>query len=401
MKRQGLIAVLVSGSLWVLAAHAQTTITNVSQFSSAFDQPGLMYPLVSPCEPATFQPIDTWILDFTALTNAVGAITNYPGQVGGFTSWPLRLIQAADTGEVVLKFAGTADVELLRIPASANFVPFQGYKAALWSFCVLWWDPAYSGDLIRQCFPYMDPPNHEALIADGLTFLDPPRVVMDVWAVSAADEGLYSTNEAMAAPEAESNRCGGMMLMGMMLMAADPCAIVHDSDPFFVTNIKPNVDGNMVIEWQSCSGYRYEVQAAPALSTEQTMPAFEWSTLATVCGDDGTTSYTDEDSWLFDQRFYRVRRLASTPPTISCPADVAVECGHSQRNLRYRCDGDVHRRRLGRLSADHHPYLGSHGWPGRFLHLRPDHRRRGHDGSNHQRGSEGRQLGRQSSLSAD
>ena len=117
MKRRSrlIFSLVFAAGLWTSGtAQAQDTITNAAQFTAVFDQPGLSYPLVYPSEPTTFQPMDTWLLDFTALTNAIGAVTNYPGQTqNGVTVWPLRLIQAADTGEVVLKYAGTNEVELL------------------------------------------------------------------------------------------------------------------------------------------------------------------------------------------------------------------------------------------------------------------------------------------------
>ena len=60
-------------------AQAQDPITNTSQFSAVFDQPGLSYPLALPFE-GTFQPVDTWFVDFSTLTNAVAAMATKHAQ---------------------------------------------------------------------------------------------------------------------------------------------------------------------------------------------------------------------------------------------------------------------------------------------------------------------------------
>ena len=291
MKRRNrlIFSLVFAAGLWTSGtAQAQDTITNAAQFTAVFDEPGLSYPLVYPSEPTTFQPIDTWFLDFTALTNAIGAIMNYPGQTqNGVTVWPLRLIQTADTGEVVLKYAGTNEVELLQLAAPTGYAPFHTYDAMLPSFCLL------------SCA--MNPTNYDALIADGYTFLDPPRVVMDVWAISAADEDAYFSYEGSAG-------WGGFTAMSgnasPMFIDGDPCSITNDAQPFSIVDIYQDTNLYTTITWESCTNFTYTVLSADELTFE-TM----WVERATVPGEANTTSWTDTTTTNVPARFYKVERM--------------------------------------------------------------------------------------------
>ena len=290
MKRRGVwfAHVVLATSLWTLAtAQAQDTITNTSQFSTVFDQPGLSFPLASPFE-GTFQPMDTWFVDFSALTNAIGAVTNYPGQTqNGVTVWPLRLIQAADTGEVVLKYAGTNEAELLRLAAPTGYAPFQTYDAMLPSFCIL------------SCA--MNPTNYDALIADGYTFLAPPRVVIDAWVVSTADEDAYLSYESSAGWGEFTAMSGDA---SPMFLDGDPCSITNDAQPFSIVGIYQDTNLYTTITWESCTNFTYTVLSADELSFDTA-----WAERAMVPGEANTTSWTDTTTTNVAVRFYKVERM--------------------------------------------------------------------------------------------
>jgi len=178
MRKRSLVVFSFTFAAWLSiagTAQAQDTITNAAQFTAVFDEPGLSYPLASPFD-GNLQPIDTWFVDFSAITNAFAAITNYDWEIHrGVIVYPLRLIQFADTGEVVVK-PGTNDVELLRLAAPTGYVPYATYAETLGTWA-LFFGQGYT--------------SYDDLVAAGDTFLDPPRVVMDVWVVSAADEAAY------------------------------------------------------------------------------------------------------------------------------------------------------------------------------------------------------------------
>ncbi|MGA2138024.1 MAG: hypothetical protein ABSH14_04100 [Verrucomicrobiia bacterium] len=290
-KRSRLVFSLIFAAWLSIAgtAQAQDTITDATQFTAVFDQPGLSYPSASPFE-GTFQPMDTWFLDFTALTNAIGAVTNYTGQTqNGVTVWPLRLIQAADTGEVVLKYAGTDEVELLRLAAPTGYAPFQTYDAMLPSFCTL------------SCA--MNPTNYDGLIADGYTFLDPPRVVIDGWAVSAADEDAYFSYS-------EPQGTGRFTLMSEdddPFGDIDPCNITNIFQPFSFTSIQQDTSRNTILAWQACTNFIYGVFSTDELSTNTF-----WTWRAYLFGQPNSLTWTDTTTSATNvvNRFYRaVRKL--------------------------------------------------------------------------------------------
>jgi len=282
-------SLVFAAGLWTFGtAQAQDTITDAAQFTAVFDQPGLSYPSASPFE-GTFQPIDTWFVDFSALTNAIGAVTNYPGQTqNGVTAWPLRLIQGADTGEVVSKYAGTDEVELLRLAAPTGYAPFQTYDALLPSFCIL------------SCV--MNPTNYDGLIADGYTFLDPPRVVIDLWVVSAADEDAYFSYS-------EPQGTGRFMLMseeeGDDLGDIDPCNITNIFQPFSFTSIQQDTNRNTILAWQACTNFIYGVFSTDELSTNTF-----WTWRAYLFGQPNSLTWTDTTTTATNivNRFYRAAR---------------------------------------------------------------------------------------------
>src|SRR5271155_5549789 len=92
-----------------LQARAQDSITNMGGFAAIIDNPGYLFPQELPYETAgmIFWPQDVWFFD-PSLTNALAAVTNYPAQTqNGVNAWPLRLVQAADTGTITLQYVGT------------------------------------------------------------------------------------------------------------------------------------------------------------------------------------------------------------------------------------------------------------------------------------------------------
>lgn len=297
MKTRGSIVLCLTLTAWLGAfgvARGQDPITNIGQITSAFEQTGLDYPLAMPYEPNWFQPMDTWFLDLAALPEAVAAITNYPAQrQNGFPVWVLRLIQDAETGEVVLKPSGV-DVELLRIDAPPSFVAFQAYNRVLRGYCLL-----LLGDSLCS---------YDDLIAEGYALLDPPRVVMDVWVVSAADETAYCSYVPASAPlgmftaMADDESDGGD--------DSDPCSITNLTQPFFVTSIQQDTNHFTTITWPSCTMFRYLVSSADSLSSNTVWAAQSYTSY--VWGRPNTTTWTDTTtsaSATVTQRFYRVQRL--------------------------------------------------------------------------------------------
>jgi alpha-tubulin suppressor-like RCC1 family protein len=317
MKTRAILGLACTASLWIAAAtQAQdaTVVTNLSQISSAVDQSCLIYPFVFPFERTTFQSVDTWFLDFTTLTNAVAAVTNYPSQTqNGVQLWPLRVVQFADTGETVLK-PGAIDVDLLQIAAPTNYVPFQHYNVVLEGWCAL-----------LPCESYDD------LVADGFTNLVPARVVVDVWAVSAQDEQAYFTN-GVASEEGDGD--SGMLahVGGFMSMdddddgGGDPCSITNLTQPFYITSILQSTNRSTTITWQSCQIFRYLVSYANQLSTNTTWASQSYSYYVWGQTNASSTSWTDtattnDDGSTVTQRFYRVQRLLGSP--------IAAGGGHS------------------------------------------------------------------------
>jgi len=130
IKKRSLVVFSFMFAAWLcMAGMAQAQdITNAVQLALTFDQPGIAYPLAFPYEPIRFQPMETLFVDFSTVTNALAAITNYAGEVqNGVNVWRMRLIQNAETGEVVVK-AATNDVELLQLAAPSSFVPYATYN---------------------------------------------------------------------------------------------------------------------------------------------------------------------------------------------------------------------------------------------------------------------------------
>ena len=265
---------------------AQDTITNAAQFTTAFDQPGLSYPLVSPFE-GTFQPMATWFVDFFTVTNAVAAITNYDGEVqNGITVWPMRLVQSAETGEVVVK-AGTNEAELLRLDAPTGFVPYATYAETLRMWALLFGDGYTS---------YSD------LVANGCTFLDPPKVVMDVLVVSAADEDAYFSDGSSVGQ-------GGFMIMsddeGDSFGDVDPCNITNIFQGFAVTGISLDANREAILTWQACTNFLYGVLSTDELSTNT---FWMWRTYLFGLPNSMTWTDTTTTATNIVNRFYKVVR---------------------------------------------------------------------------------------------
>jgi hypothetical protein len=311
MKMRGLprlCSVLVLGFsiamlLCVTPAHGQDAITNLDQITAAFEQPRLDCPLAMPHEPGEFQPMDIWFLDFTTLTNAVAALTNYTAEIqNGASAWRLRLIQDAESGEVVLKPSGV-DVELLRIDAPPSFVAFQTYNRVLRDFCEL--------------FLARNPSSFEDLIADGCTFLDPPRVVIDVWAISAADEEAYCAYGASLTPSgmframASDEDEGGDI--GTDLSGGNPCSFTNLTQLFFITDIHQDTNRYTTITWPSCPIFRYIVLAADEPDTNTTWLAQAYTSY--LWGQTNATSWTDASTadTNVTARFYKVERMLASP----------------------------------------------------------------------------------------
>lgn len=175
---------LLPALLLASCAFAQDSVTNLSDFAGIIDNTGYLYPFELPYETAgmIFWPQDVWFFD-PSLTNALAAVTNYPAQTqNGVNAWPLRLVQAADTGTMTLQYVGAfTNSVLLQMPAPTNFVAFQQYTNVLSVWCVL-----FAGQ--PRTTPYTN------LVADGYTFLEPPVVEMDAWGILVSDETAWLTN---------------------------------------------------------------------------------------------------------------------------------------------------------------------------------------------------------------
>ena len=162
--RQAILLLAVACTAIISAARAQETVTNAGDFATIIDQPNCLWPLQLPYETdgMMFWPQDVWFLDLSSLTGAVAAVTNYPSQnQNGVNAWPLRLVQAADTGAMVLKYVGAStNVALLQIDAPTNYVPFDHYDTVLGVWCLL-----QAGQ--SSTTPCTN------LVAEGYSFLDP------------------------------------------------------------------------------------------------------------------------------------------------------------------------------------------------------------------------------------
>jgi len=282
---------VLASSLWLRTACAQDSVSNLSDFATIIDQPAYVYPFEVPFETA-FWPQDCWFLDLSSLTDAVAAVTNYPSQLqNGVNAWPLRLVQAADTGEMVLKYMGTAtNVTLLQIAAPTNYVAFDHYNGVLGIWCIF-----FTG--YPRTTPYTN------LVADGYTFLDPPVSAMDAWGILTTDETAYFTN-GVAPAGADAAGSGG----GGMFMAMDDddisCTITDETSGFGFTDIETDTNG-CTLTWTSCSDHVYILQAENSLT-----PTSSWADIAWMWGSDGTTTYLDTNAVGQTQEFYRVVRAS-------------------------------------------------------------------------------------------
>jgi hypothetical protein len=279
-------SLLFAAGLWTFGtAQAQDIITNAAQFAAVFDQPGLCYPLASPFD-GNFQPMDTWFVDFSAITNAFAAITNYNWEIQqGVVAYPLRLVQFAETGEVAVK-PGTNDVELLRLSAPAGYVPYATYSETLRAWA-LFFGQGYT--------------SYDDLIAVGDTFLYPPRVVLDVWAISAADLGTYMWNGSSSETTSPTVMYGNALAQPM---DAGACSITNDTQPFSFLDIYMDNNGYTTVDFESCTNYLYGVLSTDELSTNTV-----WQTRAFLWGMIGSTGWTDTTTTNVDHRFYKALRM--------------------------------------------------------------------------------------------
>ena len=289
-----------------------TVVTNTAQFASLFEEWAVNYPLVYPYEPATFEGMDAWWVDLNQLTNALAAVRSYRGrEIYGVTEWPLRLIRVADTGQIVVK-CPESDLELLRLEAPTNYVPFQQYDRMLRSYCIL--------GLV------MNPTNYDALIDQGYTYLDPPRIVLDVWLADLNDWPTYQSN-VVAEAEAESVTAptlaaGGMFTAMTEDVSSDPCVITNETDSFAIGSITSDTNGWATITWLSCTDHVYAVCTTEELSDTNVWTSQQW-----MWGADGTTSWTDTNAPAFPSRFYRVVRANPNTLNNGIPYGWAVTYG--------------------------------------------------------------------------
>jgi alpha-tubulin suppressor-like RCC1 family protein len=290
MKKRSLAVFSFMFAAWLcMAGMAQAQdITNAVQLALTFDQPGIAYPLAFPYEPTTFQPMETLFVDFSAVTNAFAAITNYAGEVqNGIRVWRMRLIQNTETGEVVVK-AATNDVELLRIPALSSFVPYAAYNETLRMWALFFGDGYTS---------YTD------LVANGFTFLDPPRVVMDAWVISAADEDLHYSDGTspswgrftMTSEDDSGDSFGDI----------DPCSISNVFQAFRFTGITLDPSRDTILTWQACTNFIYGVFSTDVLTTNTF-----WTWRTYLFGQPNSMTWTDTTTTATNivSRFFKIAR---------------------------------------------------------------------------------------------
>jgi len=288
MKKRSLVVFSFTLVAWLCIVHTTQAqdITNAVQLALTFDQPGIAYPLALPYEPIGFQPMETLFVDFSTVTNALAAITNQAREVqNGISVWRMRLIQNAETGEVVVK-AATNDVELLRIPAPSGFVPYATYSETLRMWALFFGDgyTSYS-DLITY---------------DGYTFLDPAKVVIDAWVISAADEDSYYSD----------GTTGGFTIMsedgvGDSFGDIDPCSISNIFQTFRFTDIHLDATHNTILTWQACTNFIYGVFSTDVLTTNTF-----WAWRTYLFGQPNSNTWTDTTTTATNivNRFYRVAR---------------------------------------------------------------------------------------------
>jgi hypothetical protein len=180
------VGVLLVSAYAVIATtvRGQDTVTNMGGFATIMDNSGYLFPSELPYEKAgmIFWPQDVWFFD-PSLTNALGSVTNFLAQMqNGVNAWPLRLVQAADTGSMTLQYVGSSsNTILMQMAAPTNFVAFQQYTNVLSIWC-----------LIFAAQPRTTP--YTNLVAEGYTFLEPPVIEMDAWGILISDETAYLTN---------------------------------------------------------------------------------------------------------------------------------------------------------------------------------------------------------------
>jgi hypothetical protein len=102
-------------------------------------------------------------------------------------------------------------------------------------------------------------------------------------------------------------------LMAMLVMACwcawtqtqGQCPITNDSEAFLITDQSEDSNNNVTLTFQTCTGYVYEVEGSSTLSNPT---VYVW--LATMTGNEVSTSWSDTNAPNYQQYFYRVQRFA-------------------------------------------------------------------------------------------
>ncbi len=302
-----LLGVAVMTSLWTFRqAHAQETITNVSQLAQQLSKRDWLYSPVLPWEcqayPTDGQP---WWTDFSQFPKEFSppATVALP-EASGVKLLPLRLTCDLLTGETIVRAEWSGE-------AIACIAPPADYQPG---------EVAAQDEIVLRMWQQW---KQDAVEWEG--GIDPFTLVLLVQLANINDKPVYDANvaaeeaaweEAQAAeqepsPPSESEDGGGGVLARRsfgegetLLMGGDPCGT---NDVFAISSVRAETNRWVTITWASCaaSNFLYEVQATQTLNFQTV-----WTPQALLLGAGSSTSWTDTNSAAYDHRFYRVARYA-------------------------------------------------------------------------------------------
>ena len=270
----------------------EQVVSNENQLARVFDCDVFSMPTIPPDFRAwLLYPQFLWV-NTNQLPGVFGAsLEQSSEQIQGVTVLKVRLTRLILTGQTLVEFGTNSVLLLAPVGYSTNL--------QVWSVksCLNVW---------RQWIDW------DALDANTIPTLRMDIALANVVDKTARDERVAAEEaaaEAAAAAQTEAAAAkGGIMSsagFGGMLYGMELCSITDEAAPFAIIQISQDGEGLTTVTWESCSDHLYEVETADELTTQTV-----WAAQVLLIGEDVSTSWTDEWSPWYAERFYRVRRLA-------------------------------------------------------------------------------------------
>ena len=283
--------------LWSTApAHAQETITNVSQLARQFGRRDLLclpvLPWLCHAYPVDGQP--GWV-DLSQFPKEFSppATVALP-EASGVKLLPLRLTCNLPTGETIVQAEWSGE-EIACIAAPADYRPD---------------DVAAQDEIVLGMWQQW-----KKYAQEWEGGIDPFTLVLPVKLADIKDKAVYDANvaaeeaaweKAQASLTTETPRSEGEGDSMLLSMGAASCPITNEATPFAILRIQRDFNRWTII-WQSCGNAIYGVFSVDELSL-----APQWISRVGMWGGDGTTSWTDATTTNVNRRFYKVRRILPT-----------------------------------------------------------------------------------------